>query len=88
MDVGRGVEAAVAVPVAGSVPSLDRIRVWDVGGVSGGSGECRALCPGPHLLYMALRDDGPPTMIRLSTPDQGAGSRSDSVVGPSRRRST
>ena len=41
------------LPIAGSAPSLDRIRV--VGGVSGGSGEPRVECPGPPpTLYGAV----------------------------------
>jgi len=43
-----------------------------VGGVCGGAGEPRTTSRGPHLLYIALCDGGPPTMDRLGAPDQGA----------------
>jgi len=45
-------------------------RVRSVGGVSGGAGEPRALCPGPHLSFYDAVRRGPPTMERLGTPDQ------------------
>ena len=38
----------------------------------------------PTSFYMALCDGGPPTMIWLGAPDQGADQGPDSVVGPSR----
>ena len=54
-DSEGAVVVAAVFPVAGSAPSLDRLRLgcwW----VSGGSGEPRALCPGPHLpFYGAVR---------------------------------
>ena len=68
VDVWRGAEAAVALSVAGSAPSLDQIRVWDIGEVSGGSGEPRALCPSPHLPFYGAMRRGPPTMERLDAP--------------------
>ena len=49
-----GDDEGCGLPVAGSAPSLDRIRV--VGGVSGGSGEPHLGCPGPPPpLYDAVR---------------------------------
>jgi hypothetical protein len=50
---------------------LDRLGLGLWGGGSGS--EPRTLCPGPHLLFMALCDGGPPAVYGLSTPDQGAG---------------
>ena len=38
--------------------------------------------PASHLLYIALRDGGPPTMERLGAPDQGADPRAQLTVGP------
>jgi hypothetical protein len=43
-------------------------------GKSGG-GELRRACPGsPPLLFIAQCDRGPPTIVELGAPDQGAGS--------------
>jgi hypothetical protein len=43
--------------------------------------------PGPHLLFIGLRDRGQPTKSRLSIPDQDAVKGSDLIVGSSRVRS-
>jgi hypothetical protein len=43
--------------------------------------------PGPHLLFIGLRDRGPPTRSRLSIPDQDAVKGSELAVGPIRLRS-
>jgi hypothetical protein len=69
-DVGVDAVAAMSLPIAGSAPSL--IGLGYVGEESGGSDELRTKCSGPHLLYMALCDGGPPTRVRLGAPDQGA----------------
>ena len=39
----------------------------------------------PTFLFIALRDRGPPTMIGLGAPDQGADQRPNWTVGPSLR---
>ena len=39
-----------------------------MGRVCGGVGEPRTVSPGPHLLFIALRDRDPPTMIWLGAP--------------------
>jgi hypothetical protein len=58
-----------------SAPSVARV----VGGVCGG--EPRTTSRGPHLLYIALYDGGPPTMDPLGTPDQGARSNPTRPLG-------
>jgi hypothetical protein len=46
------------------------------------------LCgPGPHLLFIGLRDRGPPTRSWLSISDQDAIKGSDLIIGSSRVRS-
>jgi hypothetical protein len=50
-------------------------------------GEPRVMCPWPHLLFIGLRDRGPPTGSRLSVPNQDAVKGSDLIVGSSRVRS-
>ena len=40
--------------------------------------------PAPTFLFMALYDEGPPTMERLGAPDQGADPRAQLAVGPIR----
>ena len=40
---------------------------------------------GPLPLYIAQRDGGPPTTVRLGAPDQGAESRPDLAFGPDSR---
>ena len=75
-DGGGGDEASRR-----SSASLD--RSGDVGGVCGG-GESRTERRGPHLLYIALCDGGPPTMVRLGAPDQGARSSPSRPLGRDR----
>ena len=61
---------------------LDRTRVrMSVG--TGGRCEPRVSSPSPHLLFIALRDGGPPARRTAGRPRSGCESRSDSVVGPS-----
>ena len=77
---GGGAESkgvgAVAALVGGGVSHrwqrslCDRLGFRTVGGVLGGSGEPRAWRPGPHLLFMALCDGRPPTILGLDAPDQ------------------
>jgi hypothetical protein len=52
-----------------------------------GGGEPRTLCRGPHLLYMALRDRGPPALLGLDAPDQGVGQGPNEPLGPLVERS-
>ena len=73
----KGVGAVAALAGGGASrrwprPLCDRLGFRTVGGVLGGSGEPRAWRPGPHLLFMALCDGGPPTILGLGAPDQGA----------------
>jgi hypothetical protein len=60
-----------ACPVA-LAPPTDRIGTricqWGLGHVQ----PWRACPHGPHLLYIVLRDGGPPTTSRLDVSDQGA----------------
>jgi len=71
-----------------SLPSLiarplDRTRVrMSVG--TGSRGEPRVLSPSPHLLFIALRDGGPPARRTARCPRSGRELGSDSVVGPNR----
>ena len=62
-------------------PLSRSVRVWDVGGVSAGSGEPRALCPSPHLHFYDVVRRGPPTKEWLDAPDQGIDPRAQLVVG-------
>ena len=55
-------------------------------GNSGGD-EPRTLCRGPHLLYMALRDRGPPALLGLDAPDQGMSQGPNEPLGPLVERS-
>ena len=61
-------------------PLCDRLGFMTVGGVLGGSGEPRAWRPGPHLLFMALCDGDPPTILGLGTPDQGANPKAQGLL--------
>jgi len=61
--------------VASHAPSLDRLGFRDCWRGVGGSGEPRALCPGPHLSFYGAVRRGPPIMERLGAPDQGADPR-------------
>jgi len=38
--------------------------------------------PAPTFFFIVLRDGGPPTMIGLDSPDQGADQRPKLAVGP------
>ena len=38
--------------------------------------------PGPHLLFIALRDRGPPALLGLDAPDQGVGQGPNEPLGP------
>ena len=49
------------------------VRVWDVGGVSGGSGEPRALCPGPHLSFYGAVRWRPTNHVTVGRPRAGRG---------------
>ena len=48
----------------------------------GGSGEPRDSSAPAPLLFMALCDGGPPTILGLGAPDQGADPRAQLAVGP------
>ena len=43
--------------------------------------------PGPHLLFIALRDRGPPALLGLDAPDQGVGQGPNEPLGPLVERS-
>ena len=76
--MGDGAVAALASGGASrrwQRPLCDRLGFRIVGGVLGGSGEPRARRPGSHLLFMALCDGGPPTILGLGAPDQGVDPR-------------
>jgi len=90
VESGGGVEGAVqwrrqkrwSFPSLTARP-LDRTRVrMSVG--TGGRGEPRVLSPSPHLLFIALCDEGPPARRMAGHPRSGRESGSDSVIGPSR----
>jgi hypothetical protein len=64
--------AAVAVAELPAAPMLPRsVMVCGVGCVRR-RGEPRTASRGPHPLFIALRDGGPPTMDWLGAPDQDA----------------
>jgi hypothetical protein len=44
--------------------------------------------PAPHLLYIALRDGGPPAIVGLGAPDQGADQRPNEPLDSLEERST
>ena len=77
--------AAVELPIASVPPSgSDRVR-------SGGTVAVTNLvprAPGPHLLFIALRDRGPPALLGLDAPDQGVGQGPNEPLGPLVERST
>jgi hypothetical protein len=64
--------SAAAVAMLPAAPVLPRsVRVCGVGCVRRRS-EPRTASRGPHPLFIALCDGGPPTMDWLGAPDQGA----------------
>jgi hypothetical protein len=63
-------------------PSLV-IGIRVVGRETGGSGEPRTECPGPHLSFICAVRWGPPAMDGLGVPNQGASSRPKKGVGSS-----
>ena len=75
--MSKGGGAVAVLPVLATPPYLDRLRVRGVGGVSGGAGDSRALCPGPTSLFMALCDGAhqpwsgwaPPIRARIQGPN-------------------
>jgi hypothetical protein len=68
-----------------TAPPLDRSRKR--GGAVTVAVNLVSGAPGPHLLFIGLRDRGPPTRSRLSIPDQDAVKGSELAVGPIRLRS-
>jgi hypothetical protein len=64
----EAVAAPVGLPVAGSATLVGRVGWWG----------CTVTlnlitqATGPHLLFMALRDGGPPAVLGLDAPNQGA----------------
>jgi hypothetical protein len=83
-DVGVDAAATMDFP-SPTAPPLDRSRK---GGGAATLAVNLVLCgPGPHLLFIGLRDRGPSTRSRLSVPDQDAVKGSDLIVGLSRVRS-
>ena len=90
MESDGGVEGAVqwrrqkrwSFPSLTARP-LDRTRVRMSMG-TGGRSEPLVSSPSPHLLYIALRDGGPPARRTAGRPRSRCESGSDSVVGPSR----
>jgi hypothetical protein len=83
-DVGVDAAATMDFP-SPTAPPLDRSRKG--GGAVPVSVNLMLCVPGPHLLFIGLRDRSPPTRSRLSVPDQDAVKRSDLIVGSSRVRS-
>jgi hypothetical protein len=77
------VAAPVEFPIVGSASPIGRVSR----GYCSSSGRTSYLVPCPHLLFMALRDRGPPAVCGLDAPDQGVDQRPSSVVGPGWRRS-
>jgi hypothetical protein len=77
--MGKG-DASVVLPVV-AAPLLDRTR--DGGGAATVVVNLALCAPGPHLLFIGLRDRGPPTTSRLSIPYQDAVKGSDLIVGSS-----
>jgi hypothetical protein len=62
----------VAVAELLAAPVLPRVGLGFVGWGVRGLGEPRTASCGPHPLFIALCDGGPPTMDWLGAPDQGA----------------
>jgi hypothetical protein len=63
------VEKLVVFPIAGSAALVIGSGHRTVGD---GGGEPHTLASGSHLLFMALGDGGPPAVLGLDAPDQGA----------------
>jgi hypothetical protein len=81
-----GVEAAAMMDFPSpTAPLLDRSR--EGGGAVTVAVNLMSCSPSPHLLFIGLRDRGPPTRSRLSIPDQDAVKESELAVGPIRLRS-
>jgi hypothetical protein len=81
-----GVEAAATMDFPSpTAPLLDRSR--EGGGAVTVAVNLVSCAPGPHLLFIRLRDRGPPTRSRLSISDQDAVKGSELAVGPIRLRS-
>jgi hypothetical protein len=64
-------------------PSLV-IGIRVVGGETGGSGEPRTECPGPHLSFICAVRRGPASYGWAGRPRSGRESRSKEAVGPPR----
>jgi hypothetical protein len=89
VGVGVAVRSGVGVEVGGTFPSLaaPSRSVGFRGGVATVAVNLVSCAPGPYLLFIGLRDRGPPTRSRLSIPDQDAVKGSELAVGPIRLRS-
>jgi hypothetical protein len=61
VDVGVDAEAAVGFPSLAALPH-DQSRVRTVGFLAA-QVEPRSVSPCPHLLFIVLRDRGPPAML-------------------------
>jgi hypothetical protein len=73
MYVGsRRKASAAAVAELPAAPVLPRVGLGFVGWGVWRRGEPRTASCGPHPLFMALCDGGPPTMDWLGAPNQGA----------------
>jgi hypothetical protein len=64
--------SAAAVAELPSAPVLPRVRLGFVGWGVRRHGEPRTASRSPHPLFIALCDEGPPTMDWLGAPDQDA----------------
>jgi hypothetical protein len=64
--------SAAAVAELPAAPVLPRVGLGFVGWDVWRRGEPRTASRGPHPLFIALCDGGPPTMDWLGAPDQGA----------------
>jgi hypothetical protein len=84
VDVGVDAAATMDFP-SPTAPPLDRSRKR--GGTFTVAVNLVLCAPSPHLLFIGLRDRGPPTRSRLSVPDQDAVKGFDLIVGSSRVRS-
>ena len=93
MPVVNGWELGVEVDgeVVGGASHRFSASLWiglGLGVGNSGGDEPSTLCPGPHLLFIALRDRGPPALLGLDAPDQGVGQGPNEPLGPLVERST
>ena len=75
-------KTAVEFPVASALPSWIELGLGMSVGFVAAMVNLVPSAPAPTFFFIVLRDGGPPTMIGLDSPDQGADQRPKLAVGP------